>query len=341
MQSKRQLWRRRRVVYAIPLAAAAAVALAAFSGLWDRPDETQSAQAPRVVAPLPEDSRPIDSLLTIGVEDVQESISIGRSPTTYERFVFAARNSPRGPATSPMAAMDDAIGLLTADPDSDASQALNSSGLQRGNAERLLMRRLLRSAGAEQIAILRLLAVCGTPRSIPALLRLGRDEAVRDDALATIEHIVGMEGLPQVIGIAKTADLRNAMIRRLLASGSEAALLGYLSLVHDDALGAEALAVAQEAHALPIDDLFTLLDHKTKAVRVSAATVLGSVNGPEVTKLLITRVTEKPSDSSEAWMALLACRGEVAEEFFAYATHRPQLLGHLNSVRARWGHMIP
>jgi hypothetical protein len=73
---------------------------------------------------------------------------------------------------------------------------------------------------------------------------------------------------------------------------------------------------------------------------LAAATVLGHVNGPDVTRLLIARVTEKPADSTEAWMALMACRGEAAAQFLTYASHRPQLLGHLNNARVR-AQMIP
>ena len=77
-------------------------------------------------------------------------------------------------------------------------------------------------------------------------------------------------------------------------------------------------------------------------MRIAAALVLGHVNGPEVTNSLIALVTQEAASSpTEAWIALLACRGEQAEEFFAYATRHPQLLGQVNRARVWWARMIP
>ena len=57
--------------------------------------------------------------------------------------------------------------------------------------------------------------------------------------------------------------------------------------------------------------------------------------------MLITRVTEKPANSPEAWIALMSCRGDMARDFLVYATQRPQLLGYYNNARVRWAQMIP
>jgi len=205
----------------------------------------------------------------------------------------------------------------------------------------MLLRRLPQATDDQQTVIFRLLAVCGTRRSVPALLRVGRHDATRDNALAILEQIVGIENLAQVVGSTRDRKFRAALMHRLLASDSEAALLGYLSLMRIESARREALAVADEAPQLPIGSLLTLLDHGEKRVRFSAAMVLGHVNGPKVTNLLIARVTDKPSDSREAWMALLACRGERAQEFLAYAKYRPQLLGYFNSARVQWAQMVP
>jgi len=204
-----------------------------------------------------------------------------------------------------------------------------------------LLRRLSQSDDAEREVILRLLAVCGTDRSVPALLRLGQRETLRDDALTTIEQIVGVEKLSEVVRYSPNREVRSALLRRLLTLDTEPALIGFLSLVRDDATNREALAVVEETPRLPIAALLAALDHQDKSIRQSAALVLGHANDAEVTKLLIARVTEKPSDSTEAWLALMVSRGELAGEFLAYATNRPQLLGHFNAARVEWGQSVP
>ena len=176
---------------------------------------------------------------------------------------------------------------------------------------------------------------------MPVLLRLNRPKTIRDDVLATIEQIVGIEDLARVVRTTTDPKVRAALMLRLLTTGSEPGLLGYLSLIRDDATRLEALAVSDKAPQLPIGALLVLLDQNEKWVGFAAALVLGHANGPEVTKLLIARVTEKPANSMETWMALLACRGELAEDFLSYAALRPQLLGHFNSARVRWAQLIP
>jgi hypothetical protein len=184
--------------------------------------------------------------------------------------------------------------------------------------------------------MLRLLEVCGTRRSTPALLRISRQDKLRDAALATIERIIGIERLSELIGQTEDARVRTAVVRRLLTADSERGLRGYLSLVEDHQTRALALAVADELSEPPVARLFACLDDGDAAVRLAAAVVLGHLNGPEITKALVDRVVQDPAATAEAWIALLACRGEYAEEFLSYATRQPQLLVHVNSARVHW-----
>lgn len=340
VQSQRQL-RLRRAWRAIPLAAASMATIAALVVFWVDQERIKFAHEIRDSGQTRDDTGPAESLLAKHADLTEHSQLAGRAPTAYEHFMFAVRTSAQVPTASQAATIDVTIDRLARDPASKAEQVLDEQGVKRSNAERLLLRQLPRSANAEQVAILRLLAICGTPRSVPALLRLARNDTVQEDVLATIEQIVGIERVACIAGDTADIKVRIALIRRLLATGSEPALLGYLSLVRDDATRFDALVVAGDAADLPIAALLNLLDHKDPGVRLSAAIVLGHVNGPEVTQLLIARVTERPSDSTEAWMALLACHGEMAEEFLAYAMQRPQLLGHFNGARVRWAQMIP
>ena len=353
-QQSRAERRRRRVRGAAALAATVFVAVGVSLWFWRKEAPHQPLEAngsPRGVptAPAPnhaaafEHAEASEHAAAAPARREERSLSAGRPPTTYERFLFAVHtHKPVGTErASLVATVDEVIEHLTRDPDADAEQLAKSSGLVERDAERLLLRQLLRSGDDRKHAVLQLLAVCGTPRSTPQLLRLSRREAFRDEALAAVERIVGIERLAEVVGQASDRRVRAALICRLLTAESEAALHGYLSLVRHEAMRGEALAVAEDVAQPVLAALLGLLDDEDEAVRISAAVVLGHVNGPEVTNLLISRVTEEPSDSTETWIALLACRGEQAEEFFAYAGCQPRLLVHVNRARVWWARTIP
>jgi hypothetical protein len=338
-QSRRERWRR-RATYAIPLAAAAALAAVAFF-VASRNDPTDGKRALVIHAPVraaPEagETQPMEEFA-----DTRQSSSAGRPPTVYEQFLFAAQAKATGPAESRIAAVGVAIDRLIEQPDADEVQTLDATKLNPDYAERLLLRELSKSDNAECEAILRLLAVCGTERSVPALLKLGQREALREATLATIELIVDVEKLPDVIRNSANSRLRLELMRRLLARNTQTALIAYLSLVHDEATSRIALALVEETPRLPVTALLAALDHQDRSIRQAAALVLGRANDAEVTKLLIARVTGRPSDSTEAWLALMVSRGALASEFLVYASHRPQLLGHFNAARVQWGQSIP
>jgi len=336
-RSRQQHWRGR--IQRVAAIAALLATVVALDVAWNRQagQPRQPVESPgEIVEKLAVDNpTPADNGDVRAIE-----LSAGRPPTAYERLVFNARAGTR--PTVPIAAMlNSAIHQLSLHPDADARPLVDLPGLQQADVETILLRRLSRATDAEQVAILRLLAIRGTQRSVPTLLRLARHDKIREKALSTLGQIVGVGGLPQVVQSTTDPQLRADLMRRLLDAESKPALLGYLSLVRGEATRADALAVADTVPKLPIDELFALLDHPEQPLRFSAALVLGHVDGPEVTRRLIARVTEQPANSREAWMALLACRGKLADEFFAYATRRPQLIGYVNNARVQWSQMIP
>jgi HEAT repeat protein len=205
-----------------------------------------------------------------------------------------------------------------------------------------LLKRLPRSSDSDKRAVLRLLAVCGSEKSVPALLKLSRRNGFRDESLAAVEQIVGKAGLAQAVRQADDPQVRRVLIARLLSADEEqshAPVRDFLSLVRDATMRGDALAAAETVPQLPIEALLTMLESDDKSVRLSAALVLGHVNGPEVTRHLVGLVTAKKPAPTEAWIALLACRGELAEEFLGYATRSPQLLGQVNTARIEWARM--
>jgi hypothetical protein len=268
---------------------------------------------------------------------------VGRAPSAVEQLAFnvGTRRNKNAAQETLVKVVDDMVQQVAAGA-VDPQQAVESTGIAIAGIERELLRRLGRSAEREMLAIVQLLAVGGSHRSVPALLNLGRRDALREESLAAIEQIVGTAGLAQAVRLSNDPQSRRMLIARLLSADEEeasAAVGGYLSLVQDVATRGEALAVADTAPRLPLEALLTALQSEEKPIRLSAALVLGHVNGPVVTRQLVDIVTAERPAPTEAWIALLVCRGELAQEFLSYATRSPQLLGHVNNARAEWARM--
>jgi hypothetical protein len=275
--------------------------------------------------------------------DETPSPSAGRAPTAYERLMFAVRaNEPSAAQPpSPTERIDALLDELARDPDGDVGQRVDSCGIARADLERALWPELGGPSAERKHLAVRVLAVCGTPRSVPRLLQLSRREPFCDEALDAVERIVGVGGLSGVVRETPDRRVREAILTRLVRAGSDEAARGYLTLTADERLREEAIAAAEAAGPSFAAAMLDLLDDEDKAVRRAAALVLGRVNGPEITQSLIARVTDDPSRSTETWMALLACRGEQAQEFFAMAMSSPRFLGRVNCARVEWARMIP
>jgi hypothetical protein len=167
----------------------------------------------------------------------------------------------------------------------------------------------------------------------------GRERAVAvqaiDAVLEDLESRVGVAGL-SLAAPGADAVLQSAIMRRLLSAGDEAALRGFLSLVANDRTRTAALAAAATVQNPPVATLLGLLRDERRSVRTSAAMALGRINGPQVSAALIKLVTEQSDAPNEAWIALLACRGESADSFLAAASQQPRMLNHVNHARIFW-----
>ncbi len=328
-------------------AAAALIAATLSISLLRRdaiPRPAEPACMARAVTSSPRPTHPALDRPVAPAESVSEEIphSAGRPPTAYERFVFTARavQAARESRSSGIAAVDGLVEQLAGNPQTDARQLLKQCDLQRSDAEQLLLWRWLHSSDEPRRAVVRLLAVCSTTRSIAQFLRLSERAELRDDALGAIEQIAGVSGLAHAASQSADRNVRAGIFRRLFTADTEPALRAYLSLVQEDATRGEALAVADAASDRCLAMLLDRLGDEEKAVRLSAALVLGRVNGPEVTRSLIALVTRDSKSPAEAWIALTACRGQQVEQFFAYAMSDPQLLGHVNRARLWWVRMM-
>lgn len=341
VELRRDRWRRN----AVALFTAAAATIAIVAGLVlvrNREREREIAQS---IKNAPSEVAVSDPILPSPAaddsQDVNPSPSTGRPATAYEQLIFASRSRIDVQPAATKMTIDAAIQRMAANTDADPATIIASLGLKPANAENLLLRRLPNASAHDRQAIVKLLAVCGSRRSVPALLRVAEHEVAPTGALAAVEQIAGISGLAQTAEGSKDPTVRTDLMLRLLRGGSQEGLIGFLSLVRNDSTRAEALSVAKSTPDVPIPELITLLDHGDEQVRLAAAITLGYVNGPKTTQLLISRVTEQPANSPEAWIALMSCRGDMARDFLAYATRRPQLLGYYNNARVHWAQMIP
>src|SRR5690606_24889668 len=107
--------------------------------------------------------------------------------------------------------------------------------------------------------------------------------ALREEAMATIEQIVGLEGLAEVVRQSSDGGVRKLLMQRMLTSESDGVLGAYLSLVQDSAFRAEALAAADGVPKVPTQAFFSILRRGGEGERLAAAIVLGHLNGPEIT----------------------------------------------------------
>jgi hypothetical protein len=235
-----------------------------------------------------------------------ESPTAGRAPTDYERLLFAAQTS------------------------------------QPSDPQEALLARLRRATDdGEKRQVAKMLAERGAWDSVPALLRLAEQSALRDDALAAVARIVGVDRLAEAAAQSRSAAVRTALYGRLMSAESDTALRSYLMLVANPASRNEALAAARQAGNLPLEALLRALETDDKSVRMSAALVLGDFDGPAVSEALIARVSQAQRAPVEAWVALLACRGAAVDQFLAEAALEPRMLGQVNNARALWARMIP
>lgn len=345
--------RRRRLAGRVA-ALAACMAAIVGSAVWMMQSRPIDAPVVAIHEPSPalandagshREANPIQPPLLVeapGKPPAMDDLSAGRPASDYERLMFAINT--RGQVQSRQAELnataDVAIEQLVADPDADAALLAEIDQLKDLAIEQRLLDRLPREEPPKQAAIVRLLGACGTPQATAALVALGHDESLRPQIVQALLHTEGVERFAGVARQSKHRDFRTALMARMLAADSDEALRDFLSLVRDQAFSAEALAVADGVEQPPILPLMKLLEDDDKSTRLAAAIVLGHMNGPEVTAALIKLVTDRPSASAEAWVALLACRGESANRFLAVASQEPRWLGHVNNARITWARMV-
>ncbi len=179
----------------------------------------------------------------------KRSLSMGRAPTVYEQLTFfgGRNNSTDSPGSCVAEVIDQMLESLQQDPATDVEDLVASAGLAGRDYETALLRRLKKRPAEEKAILMRLLAECGSSRSIPLILALGRQGPLRDQAVLAVERIGGAAGLAEAARQATEPELCRALMSRLLAVNDNAALIQYLSLLQHEASRDDALAVAETA----------------------------------------------------------------------------------------------
>jgi hypothetical protein len=343
--------RARRRVLGLAMAASVLVALVTWMIMSSKPVDAPSefpAPAPQIIAASDPPEAATGNVDLVGSDQDSRPASprsAGRLPSAYERLVFVAHSKQRAgtPQWALAARVDAAIERLAYDPGASVEFPTDASGGAMSGAERRLLARLRRATSEELDAIVQLLARYGTTRSLPALIQLAAQPRYVDSALAAIERLAPGASLAVAVRQSRNALVRQRLLMFLLAdaAASRTAALSFLSLAADPVTREDALVAARDSDSLPVGSFVLLLEHDDQAVRIAAASVLGAVGGPAVSDALIGRLSRPQRAPTEAWVALLACRGPRVEQFLARATVEPRLIGQVNNARALWARFVP
>jgi hypothetical protein len=299
--------RRRRTLQVVAMAAAVLIAATVVWQSTRRADQAVAPQQQELATTVPAPVTPRSEPVAENQATLAAAPSASREPTGYERLVFAVRT--RRPI------------------DRERNQRARTDRGTNREDERQLIAQLSDRREAS---------------ALPELLRIARNPDLRDEALAAVEQIVGVDRLAEVAVQSRDSAVRTALYERLLTANSFVAIPNYLALVASPATRAEALSAARTTgERLPLEPLLRELDSSDKTTRLAAAMVLGDVNGSTVSAALIARVSTTDRAPVEAWVALLACRGPAVDQFLAEATRQPRMLGQVNNARALWARMVP
>lgn len=118
--------------------------------------------------------------------------------------------------------------------------------------------------------------------------------------------------------------LRIAAMASLLRSADDASVAAYLTFASDPTTQPLAMSAVDAVNDPPTDVLLRKLNDSHIATRLTAAAVLGRINGPETTRKLADLVL-KNQNRREALIALAASRGPEAKAFLDRAAKTNEL----------------
>lgn len=180
--------------------------------------------------------------------------------------------------------------------------------------------------------------VIDPPMSEPAYVTLvvGREPTFRERAMlrmaereaAMTKHV--KEPSP-VVNEPPAADARDQGSKVAKMLESPRTIEAYLELVADRTTRDEALAALHQTKKVRVDALFAHLQSPRADLRVAAAEALGELNGPVITRRLITMI-RADQNKREAYLALASSRGREAQEFVKQAAESDALANWAQSA---------
>jgi hypothetical protein len=316
------------------IAVAAMIAVAAYVGWWlqSRPDQPDRRIAPVESPRAPSNNNTVVTELVPpvdGGEAAEVNLTGSRPATAYEQLLIRMAERRRQPKRSPPPAasadpLDAVIEGLLADASADVSAAAASLSADRESNETRLLGRLTSAGVEEQRVIARLLALLGSPRSVPALLTLAQTPETHAAAIRALTLLADENTLAALARAEREPSLQTQLIGQLLSRNSREAVALYLDLFAAPQLRGAALVALDDHTSPPIELLFAALNNGDSSQRLSAAVLLGRIDGPQVTERLVAQVF-RHINRQEAFVALLASSGQEARQFID-AAHRDQTL---------------
>jgi hypothetical protein len=304
------------------LAASVLLALGLGVGGWLllRPGEAE-------VLPQPKN---VTSPSLADVPDVkQEAIENGqpfvRDATPYEELAFAVAANQRRTVIENRQAepLIQVLASVLKEPEADVARLCQSLKTERATYESLILSRIAVWNRDEQRAALKVLKEIGSPRAIPVLDQLSRDQEFAKDAWPIALHLAPFALLGTWAKTGTSTQRKDAMQRLLSHKDDPKALAMLLHLVAlPDSRKLAVSVIAADAHP-PVEQLFAALKRGTKEQRHAAGLVLGQLKNPKVTKQLLAMAKEQ-AFPSEVMLGLLNSSDRDAFMFLKQANQHPQ-----------------
>lgn len=346
-QMLRQARRRRLAAYGA-FAMAASVLVVAGIAVWRAPStvpEQRLAAEPEsntIESPPPSPEPPASNAVAKH-ELPQPQPAVGqraRDPSLYEQAVLLSafpKLTPRreaSPNAQPSdAAWDELIAKLADDPEADIELRLAELQADLPRFERLLWKAVRHGDGKRRLGAARLLARVGTPRSLPVLMELVGNPAMREAAVLGLARLVGPQDLARLAAVEPEARLRRHLLDRLLAQRTQEAIGLYLILVHEPRMRSDALAAVAAMDDPPADLLLAYLDSPQGSLRLAAAQAVSRLSDPAVAEQLCQSLGG--IGRQEALIALLLSQSAQAADCLSHARRNIYLMAAVQAAEQK------
>lgn len=340
--------RRRRVLYWLTASAALILLVAATWWLWPPAPEKGVP-----IAPVGPDSRDEqlahdgDAAVTPGVPtpnapepqhmDVEKPVvassGTSRPATPYELLLIrSVEHRSASPPAETGPTLDARIDAFLADPDADAPTLAASLKDDRAMCEQKLLARIDDAPVQQQLRIIQLLQHVGSRRCVPRLVALSKAPATRGDAIRALTVLGDVQTLAGLVIHETDRASRQVLLSELLSRQNEEALGAWLDLLMNGQTRDAALATLDEQTMPPVKLLFEIMRGPDYSRRMAAAVVLGRIDDPDITQVLI-RLSQSNFNRQEALVGLLASRDQQAGRFLALASRDQTMVGAVYSAQ--------